>query len=96
MGDDTAGVAAVIDPRRDVDVYLDVARDRDLRISHVIDLGAIRLHVITTPGHTPEHVCLALSDEAQGTGPFALSRAQTATRIAVHTPALLRISSGST
>ena len=26
--DDEAGVAAVVDPRRDVDIYLDAARER--------------------------------------------------------------------
>ena len=35
--DDEAGVAAVVDPRRDVDVYLDAARERDLRITEVIE-----------------------------------------------------------
>ncbi len=35
--DETAGVAAVIDPRRDVDVYLAAARADDLRISHVVE-----------------------------------------------------------
>ncbi len=37
VADEDAGVAAVIDPRRDVDVYLDAARDSDLRISHVFE-----------------------------------------------------------
>jgi hydroxyacylglutathione hydrolase len=32
-----AGQMAVIDPRRDVDVYLDLARSRDLRIGHVLE-----------------------------------------------------------
>jgi hydroxyacylglutathione hydrolase len=32
-----AGVAAVVDPRRDIDVYLDFARARHLRISHVLE-----------------------------------------------------------
>ncbi len=35
--DESAGVAAVVDPRRDVDIYLAAARDADLRISHVIE-----------------------------------------------------------
>ncbi|MDQ3492877.1 MAG: MBL fold metallo-hydrolase, partial [Chloroflexota bacterium] len=35
--DDAAGVAAVVDPRRDVDLYLDEARARGLRISHVVE-----------------------------------------------------------
>ena len=31
-----AAVAAVIDPRRDVDVYLDLAREKGLRIAYAI------------------------------------------------------------
>jgi hydroxyacylglutathione hydrolase len=36
MGDDQAGVVAVIDPRRDVDVYLHKARSLGARITHII------------------------------------------------------------
>ena len=37
IGDEEAGLAAVVDPRRDVDVYLETARERDLRITHVVE-----------------------------------------------------------
>jgi hydroxyacylglutathione hydrolase len=37
IADDDAGVAAVVDPRRDVDVYLAAARADGLRISHVVE-----------------------------------------------------------
>src|SRR6478752_8543046 len=37
IADEDAGVAAVVDPRRDVDIYLDAARAADLRISHVVE-----------------------------------------------------------
>ena len=37
IADDEAGLAVVVDPRRDVDVYLDAAASLDLRISHVIE-----------------------------------------------------------
>ena len=37
VADDEAGVAAVVDPRRDVDVYLAAARAADLRITHVFE-----------------------------------------------------------
>lgn len=37
VGDDKAGVAAVIDPRRDVDVYLQMARSLGVRITHIIE-----------------------------------------------------------
>ena len=35
IGDEEAGLAAVVDPRRDVDIYVDAARENGLRISHV-------------------------------------------------------------
>ena len=37
VADDARGVAAVIDPRRDVDVYLDAAAESGWRISHVLE-----------------------------------------------------------
>ena len=37
IADESAGLAAVIDPCRDVDVYIQAARERDLRISHVVE-----------------------------------------------------------
>jgi hydroxyacylglutathione hydrolase len=37
VGDETAGVAAVIDPRRDVAVYLDLAREHQVKITHILE-----------------------------------------------------------
>lgn len=37
LGDDAAGVCAVIDPRRDVSVYLDLARQHNARITHILE-----------------------------------------------------------
>ena len=37
IADEDAGVATVVDPRRDIDVYLRAARERDLRITDVIE-----------------------------------------------------------
>jgi hydroxyacylglutathione hydrolase len=37
IADESAGLAAVIDPRRDVDIYLEAARAADVRISHVVE-----------------------------------------------------------
>jgi hydroxyacylglutathione hydrolase len=37
VADESAGVAAIVDPRRDVDIYLEAARAADLRISHVLE-----------------------------------------------------------
>ena len=36
IGDEEAGVAVVIDPQRDVDQYVDFAREHGLRIAHVL------------------------------------------------------------
>jgi hydroxyacylglutathione hydrolase len=37
VADDAHGVAAVVDPRRDIDVYLNEAAEHDLRITHVLE-----------------------------------------------------------
>src|SRR6266542_3829622 len=37
IADEEAGVAAVVDPRRDVDIYLDAARASGLAITHVVE-----------------------------------------------------------
>ena len=37
IADESAGVAAVVDPRRDVDIYLDAARASGWRINHVVE-----------------------------------------------------------
>ena len=37
IGDDTSGTAAVIDPRPDVEIYLDLARKRSLSVTHVFE-----------------------------------------------------------
>ena len=37
VGDSKAAVAAVIDPRRDIEIYLAMARDKGLRIAYVVE-----------------------------------------------------------
>ncbi|WP_434130624.1 MBL fold metallo-hydrolase [Methylocaldum sp. GT1BB] len=37
LGDESAGVCAVVDPRRDIQIYLEIAKDRDVRISHILE-----------------------------------------------------------
>lgn len=37
VGDEDAGVCAVIDPRRDVEVYLDIARQANVRITGILE-----------------------------------------------------------
>lgn len=116
VGDSAAGVAAVIDPRRDVDIYLQRARELGVRLTHAIEthihadfvsgthelhhrlgteiyggrsedyqfsykeleagdtikLGRVTLEVRQTPGHTPEHISLLISDDRQGDAPFGI------------------------
>ena len=37
LGDDSQGVCVVIDPRRDVSIYLDIARRNNCRITHIFE-----------------------------------------------------------
>lgn len=133
VGDDKAGTVAVIDPQRDVDWYLRMARQRGVRITHIIEthihadfvsgahelkartdapiyggksqdyqfnlhqlnegdqlqIGNITLQVIHTPGHTPEHICLLISDAQQGKEPFAILTGDTLFNLDVGRPDLL-------
>jgi glyoxylase-like metal-dependent hydrolase (beta-lactamase superfamily II)/rhodanese-related sulfurtransferase len=107
------GAAAIIDPRRDVDIYIDEARAQGLKITHVLEthlhadflsghlelshlvgakiyaprgagvqyehvplaegdviqIGAIRMRAIETPGHTPEHISLVVADLSRAEAP---------------------------
>jgi hydroxyacylglutathione hydrolase len=113
---ETDGIAALIDPLRDVDQYQEVARREGVRITHVCEthlhndflsgsrelaaltgarivasaeaglefdhqpmrdgdvltLGKLRISVLTTPGHTPEHVSYLARDTAQPAEPPVL------------------------
>src|SRR6266849_1414322 len=42
------GIAAVIDPQRDVDIYIDAAREKNLKIAHIIET---HLHADFVSGH---------------------------------------------
>src|SRR5580704_877154 len=42
------GVAAVIDPQRDVDIYIDAAREKGLKIGHIVET---HLHADFVSGH---------------------------------------------
>jgi hydroxyacylglutathione hydrolase len=116
IGDEKAGVAAVVDPRFEIDEYLDLARYMGVSIDHVFEthnhadhvsghgrlaaatgatihvhklneadyphepfddgdefmLGTLRLTVMHTPGHRPEHCCFLLTDTRRGEEPWAL------------------------
>jgi hydroxyacylglutathione hydrolase len=106
------GVAAVVDPQRDVEIYTKTAAERGLRIAHVIEthlhadfvsghqelagrtgatiylgagsgatfphravrdgdsieLGAVRLEFLQTPGHTPESVSVVIHEGGERVG----------------------------
>ena len=59
VADESAGVAAIVDPRRDVDIYLDAAAAADLRITQVVEThlhndyvsGARELATMTGASH---------------------------------------------
>jgi glyoxylase-like metal-dependent hydrolase (beta-lactamase superfamily II) len=116
IGDEDAGVAAVVDPRLDIDGYLRLARYLGVRLEHVLEththadhvsghgrlaaatgatihihrdagaeyphepfddgweleLGALIVRAVHTPGHRPEHTAFALIDTARGDEPWAL------------------------
>ena len=116
VGDDRAGVAAVIDPRFEIDEYLELARYIGVSVEHILEthnhadhvsghgrlaaatgariyihrdaqaryehealydgweleLGAVRIRAIHTPGHRPEHTAFALVDTSRGPEPWAV------------------------
>jgi glyoxylase-like metal-dependent hydrolase (beta-lactamase superfamily II)/rhodanese-related sulfurtransferase len=112
----SAGEAAVVDPQRDVDIYLKAAEERGLKITHIFEthlhadfvsghvelarrtgatihisakagaefphealhdgleirLGSVRITALETPGHTPEGMCLVITDEEKLPQPWAV------------------------
>ncbi len=116
IGDEHAGIAAVVDPKFDIHEYLALARYMGVRIEHILEthnhadhvsghgrltaatgavihihrnaapdyehepfddgweleLGAVRVRALHTPGHRPEHTAFALIDTARGPEPWAV------------------------
>ena len=110
------GEAAVVDPQRDVDIYLKAADEQNLKIRHIFEthlhadfvsghkelaartgakiyigaqanaefphvpltdgfevkMGAVRLRALETPGHTPESICLVITDQEKSAQPSAV------------------------
>jgi hydroxyacylglutathione hydrolase len=110
------GEAAVVDPQRDVEIYLNAAAERGLKIRHIFEthlhadfvsghmelarrtgatiyiggragaefphvplhdgfelrMGRVRIAAVETPGHTPESVCLVITDEEKSPQPWAV------------------------
>ena len=109
------GEATVVDPQRDVEIYIEAARKQNLRIRHIFEthlhadfvsghqelaartgatiyigkeagatfphiavgdgfelsVGKLRIDVVETPGHTPESICLVLTDTEKSPAPLA-------------------------
>jgi hydroxyacylglutathione hydrolase len=110
------GEAVVVDPQRDVDLYLQAADERGLKIRHIFEthlhadfvsghvelarrtgatiyigeragaafphvplrdgfelrVGQAHIAAVETPGHTPESVCLIVTDQEKSSRPWAV------------------------
>ena len=47
-------------------------RFRGVKDNEELDLGNVRIRVLHTPGHTPEHIALAVIDKTRGSEPWFL------------------------
>ncbi len=116
IADESSGTAAVVDPQRDVEQYLEDAGRLQCRVGHVflthfhadfvaghlelreregatihlgararaeypftamadgdsLQLGAVRLTVLETPGHSPESISILVSDPEEPVDPYAV------------------------
>jgi len=112
----SGGEAAIIDPQRDVDLYLEAADEQGLKIRHIFEthlhadfvsghkelaartgakiyigaeahagfphtplqdgtevkIGSLRIRALETPGHTPESICLVITDEQKSSEPWGV------------------------
>jgi glyoxylase-like metal-dependent hydrolase (beta-lactamase superfamily II)/rhodanese-related sulfurtransferase len=110
------GEAVVVDPQRDVELYLKAAAEHGLAIRHIFEthlhadfvsghkelaartgakiyigaqagaqfphvpvsngfelkFGKVSIHVLETPGHTPESICLVVTDREKSIAPWAV------------------------
>jgi glyoxylase-like metal-dependent hydrolase (beta-lactamase superfamily II)/rhodanese-related sulfurtransferase len=110
------GEAVVVDPQRDVELYLKAADDHNVKIRHIFEshlhadfvsghrelasrtgaqiyigaqagakfphvaardgfelkFGRASIRVLETPGHTPESICLVVTDEEKSPSPWAV------------------------
>jgi hydroxyacylglutathione hydrolase len=110
------GEAVVVDPQRDVEIYLKAAEENHLTIRHIFEThlhadfvsghhelasrtgariyigeqaqaafqhvavrdgfelqaGKMRIAALETPGHTPESMCLVITDEEKSSNPWAV------------------------
>jgi len=110
------GEAVVVDPQRDIEVYLETAQKQELQIRYIFEthlhadfvsghrelatrtgatiyieeaagatfphvdvtdgfelrVGKLRISALETPGHTPESLCLVITDEERSLRPWAV------------------------
>src|SRR5271166_582765 len=110
------GNAIVVDPQRDVEIYLEAAQKQHLQIRHIFEthlhadfvsghrelaartgatiymgkaagatfphvdvtdgfelrVGKLHIRALETPGHTPESICLVVTDEEKSQRPWAV------------------------
>lgn len=110
------GEAVVVDPQRDIDFYLQAAKQHNATIRHIFEthlhadfvsghqelaartgariyigpnsqatvphvqvrdgfqlrVGTVKISVLETPGHTPESICLVITDEESSSEPWAV------------------------
>jgi glyoxylase-like metal-dependent hydrolase (beta-lactamase superfamily II)/rhodanese-related sulfurtransferase len=110
------GEAVVVDPQRDVEIYLQAAEEHGVQIRHIFEthlhadfvsghkelaertgakiyigphggarfarmevddgfrlqVGKMRVDVLSTPGHTPESICLVVTDQEKSDKPWAV------------------------
>ena len=110
------GEAVVVDPQRDVEIYLEAAKKQNIQIRYIFEthlhadfvsghnelaartgatiyigkaagatfphvdvsdgfelrVGAMRIKALETPGHTPESICLVVTDEEKSQQPWAV------------------------
>jgi hydroxyacylglutathione hydrolase len=107
---------AIVDPKRDVDIYITTAEELGLKITHILEthlhadfisghidlaektgaviyaprkakctfdhvgvregdrfeIESVSIHVIETPGHTPEHISYIIADRARSRSPIGV------------------------
>lgn len=93
IGDEAAGVAAVIDPRRDIEVYVERARERAVRITDVVETH-IHADFVSGIRALAERVGARARGGARGDYGFELERLEEGDELelgpvrlrAVHTP----------
>jgi hydroxyacylglutathione hydrolase len=67
FGCPTKGIGAVVDPVGSIDRYLKEAEE-----GNVLDLGNTQVEILHTPGHTPEHISLVVTDHARADEPWVV------------------------